>query len=211
MLAVPKPSRMLIEEKQVSGADMSIPEGGKASSLSRASRDGSPSPNHASSSASITTVPGKNVKTKASFKRLSDVLPNGAGGTRPGVGGKNDLWLVRFNDVVLRCQRTGTTTLPLATGLASASNSRSNSLTEFAGGAKAKYATTGRRHSQLKPRNLYKFVKVRSYLVLVECDSLSHLLNRSRHGLSVTSLNLELEWSLWKSMCHMWQCGLAQC
>ena len=40
-----------------------------------------------------------------SSKRLSDVVqPEGSNG----IGGETDQWLVVFNDVVLRCQRTGT-------------------------------------------------------------------------------------------------------
>ena len=138
MLAVPKPSRMLVEEKPILGMDPASPEGSRVTSMQ---------PN-----GYLSPVSAKNVKSKSSLKRLSDVLPSGSG--KNGVGGRHDLWLVKFNDVVLRCQRTGTTTLPLATGV-NQGPGRSNSLPE-----KSKYATTGRRHSQLKPRNLYKFIKV---------------------------------------------------
>lgn len=61
--------------------------------------------------------------------------------------------MVVFNDVVLRCQRTGTTSLPLV----SSTNSRTNSLPDMQG--KSKYATASGRHT--RPRNLYKFIKVR--------------------------------------------------
>lgn len=129
-LMVPKPSRVLMEERPVGGlnplADASI----KPSSPPTA----------------------KGVKGKTSFRRLSDVLQPSGGG----IGGKKDQWLVVFNDVVLRCQRTGTTSLPLV----SSTNSRTNSLPELQG--KAKYATTGRRNAHTKPRNLYKFLKVSS-------------------------------------------------
>jgi hypothetical protein len=129
-LALPKPSRVLIEERPYLGP----------SGLSTGSPKGTSSPPPASKGI---------VKGKSSFKRLSDVLNSGTG-----VGGKKDLWLVVFNDVVLQCQRTGTTSLPLV----AATNSRTNSLPELQG--KAKYATTGRRNSHTKPRNLYKFIKV---------------------------------------------------
>ncbi|TFK54995.1 Dbl homology domain-containing protein [Heliocybe sulcata] len=132
-LAAPKPSRLLVEERQL----MPAQEGG--------SPKGSTSP--------PTAMNGKGVKGKTSFKRLSDVLqPNSSG-----IGGKKDLWLVVFNDVVLRCQRTGTTSLPLV----AATNSRVNSLPDMQG--KAKYASTGRRGSQTKPRNLYKFIKIETW------------------------------------------------
>lgn len=130
-LAVPKMSRMLVEERSLLPADPSTnnsPTSSKASPSSFATRGGK-------------------VKGKSSFKRLSDVL-----GSASGLGSKKDLWLVVFNDVVLQCQRTGTTTLPLV----SDPNARATSLPE----GKAKYASTGRRAVQTKPRNLYKYVKV---------------------------------------------------
>src|SRR3984957_9435522 len=78
-LAVPKPSRLLVEERQLTSATQT----------NGSSKASSPPP----------VFNAKAVKGKSSFKRLSDVL----GST--GVGGKKDLWLVVFNDVVLRCQR----------------------------------------------------------------------------------------------------------
>jgi hypothetical protein len=127
-LALPKPSRVLVEERLIVQSD---PPG----------KPSSPPP---------VIGNGKPTKSKSSFKRLSDVLQAGSNG----IGGKRDLWLVVFNDVVLRCQRTGTTSLPLG----GASNGRANSLPEMQG--KAKYATTGRRNSHIRPRNMYKFIKV---------------------------------------------------
>ena len=128
-LAAPKPSRVLVEERMVAPRDLN---------------DDSKPP---SSPPPVGTT--KAVRGKSSFKRLSDVLQNSGGG----VGGKKDLWFVVFSDVVLRCQRTGTTSLPLG----SAHASRANSLPELQG--KSKYATTGRRNSAARPRNLYKFIK----------------------------------------------------
>ncbi|KAJ7452483.1 hypothetical protein B0H11DRAFT_2161569 [Mycena galericulata] len=127
-LALPKPSRVLIEERQCTQG---------ASGLSPP-KSSSPPP----------VVWNKGVRGKSSFKRLSDVLHTGSG-----IGGKKDLWFVVFNDVVLQCQRTGTTSLPLV----AATYSRTNSLPELQG--RSKYATTGRRNSHTKPRNLYKFIK----------------------------------------------------
>lgn len=129
-LAVPKPSRLLIEERQLVAVG--------SPSASGSPKGASPPP----------AIANKNVKGKTSFRRLSDVLGSGSA-----IGGKKDLWLVVFNDVVLRCQRTGTTSLPLV----SSTNSRTNSLPEMQG--KSKYATTGRRNSHTKPRNLYKYIK----------------------------------------------------
>lgn len=131
-LALPKPSRVLVDERACAPG---------SSPLSTSPKGSLPPPPVSNN---------KGVRGKSSFKRLSDVLQGS------NVGGKKDLWFVVFNDVVLQCQRTGTTSLPLVATL----NSRANSLPDFQG--KAKYATTGRRNSYTKPRNLYKFVKVRS-------------------------------------------------
>lgn len=121
-VAAPKPSRILIEERQCPPTAGSPAKGGS---------------------------PQQGVRGKSSFKKLSDVLSTG----------KKDLWLVVFNDVVLLCQRTGTTSLPLVAG----TNSRTNSLPELQG--RSKYATTGRRNSHTKPRNLYKFIKIETWAI----------------------------------------------
>ncbi|KIJ16829.1 hypothetical protein PAXINDRAFT_98622 [Paxillus involutus ATCC 200175] len=136
-LAIPKPSRLLLEERQIHVA--------RDGSISAASLKGSSPP---------PVMATKNVKGKTSFRRLSDVL-----GTGSGIGGKKDLWLVVFNDVVLRCQRTGTTSLPLV----SSTNSRTNSLPEMQ--SKSKFATAGRRNSHTRPRNLYKFIKIETWAI----------------------------------------------
>ncbi|KAF9227546.1 Dbl homology domain-containing protein [Gyrodon lividus] len=136
-LAIPKPSRLLLEERQLFV--------GRDGSISASSLKGSSPPS---------VMATKNVKGKTSFRRLSDVLGSGSS-----MGGKKDLWLVVFNDVVLRCQRTGTTSLPLV----SSTNSRTNSLPEMQ--SKSKFATAGRRSSHTKPRNLYKFVKAQTWAI----------------------------------------------
>ena len=67
----------------------------------------------------------------------SDVLRSSGGS----IGARNDVWLVVFNDVVLRCQRTGIISLPL--GVAQSEL----------------HAATGCRNSSARSRNLYKFIK----------------------------------------------------
>ncbi|KAG6890463.1 hypothetical protein C0992_001510 [Termitomyces sp. T32_za158] len=131
-LALPKPSRVLVEERP-------CPVLGSAPV-----KGPSPPP----------VVNAKGVRGKPSFKRLSDVLQG-----NNGIGGKKDLWFVVFNDVVLQCQRTGTTSVPLVAAL----TSRASSLPEMQ--SKAKYATTGRRNVQTKPRNLYKFIKIETWSI----------------------------------------------
>ncbi|OBZ75832.1 hypothetical protein A0H81_04173 [Grifola frondosa] len=137
-LMVPKPSRVLMEERPVMGVNPLTDPSAKPSSTPP-----------------VASQNPKGVKGKTSFKRLSDVLQAGSNG----IGSKKDLWLVVFNDVVLRCQRTGTTSLPLV----AATNSRTNSLPELQG--KAKYATTGRRSTHTKPRNMYKFIKIETWAI----------------------------------------------
>jgi hypothetical protein len=121
LLAAPKPSRVLVEERILAPQELSDALIGRT----------------------------KAVRGMTSFERLSDVLQNSGGG----IGGKKDMWLVVFNDVVLRCQRTGTTSLPLG----SARASRANSVPELQN--ESKDATTSKRNSTARPRNLYKFIK----------------------------------------------------
>lgn len=130
-LMLPKPSRVLMEERSAMAINTSSDK-----TLSPPSSQRPPA-----------------VKGKTSFKRLSDVLQSGSSG----LGGKKDQWLVVFNDVVLRCQRIGTTSLPMG----SAPNARATSLPDQ---GKSKYGTQARRASQVKPRNLYRFLKVRAHV-----------------------------------------------
>ena len=76
---------------------------------------------------------------------LSDVLHPG----QNSIGGKKDLCLVVFNDVVPRYQRKGITSLLLA----SSTDSRMNSIPKLQ--AKVKYATIGNKGMHTNPRNLY--------------------------------------------------------
>jgi hypothetical protein len=78
----------------------------------------------------------------------SDVLQSGRGST----DNRRDVWLVVFNDVVLRCQRTGIISLPLG----AAHSSGANSLSELQLQGNSKYS---HRNSTTRPRNLYKFIK----------------------------------------------------
>ncbi|KAI3602889.1 hypothetical protein WG66_011164 [Moniliophthora roreri] len=124
-LAAPKPSRILIEERQYPSTTESSTKGG---------------------------LPQQGTRGKSSFKRLSDVLS--AENMR--LGAKKDLWLVAFNDVVLLCQRVGTTSRPLVAAM----DSRTPEVQ-----GRTLYATTGRRYSHTKPRNLYKFIKIETWVI----------------------------------------------
>ncbi|KAG8748689.1 hypothetical protein FRC10_000080 [Ceratobasidium sp. 414] len=134
-LAVPKPSRLLLTEKPLN-TDPTTPETNRTLPPTAATNP-SPTP--------------KNVKGKSSFKRFSDALQPGSNS----LGGKKDLWLVSFNDVVLRCQRVGTTTLPLVSG----------GSTKLPDAKAEKYATVGRRAAQNRPRNMYKFVRIETWAI----------------------------------------------
>lgn len=167
-LALPKPSRVLLEERPCNPG---------ASPLNGSKVSSSPPP----------AINSKGVRGKSSFKRLSDVLGSG------GVGGKKDLWYVVFNDVVLQCQRTGTTSVPIT----HTTTNRVNSLPDM--GGKSKYATTGRRNSYTKPRNLYKFLKVCPFQLTITRTPRAHSVCRSRRGPLVMSYNPEKALSQWKS------------
>ncbi|KAG9101670.1 hypothetical protein FRC06_002735 [Ceratobasidium sp. 370] len=132
-LAVPKPSRLLLTEKPLN-AGPTTPETNRTLPPTVATNP-SPTP--------------KNIKGKSSFKRFSDVLQSGSS------GGKKELWLVSFNDVVLRCQKVGTTMLPLVSG----------GSTKLPDAKAEKYATVGRRAAQGRPRNMYKFVGIETWVI----------------------------------------------
>lgn len=132
--AVPKPSRVLVEERMLNP---------------RESTDAS----KASPPAGVTGA----VKKRNSFRLSSDLLRSGSG-----IGSRKDIWLVVFNDVELRCQRTGITSFPLGASYSSSAIS----LSETQG--KSKYATAGRRNSSARPRNLYRFIKASIFLILAE-------------------------------------------
>ena len=116
-----------------------------------------------------------------------DVLRSGGGG----IGSRKDVWLVVFNDVVLRCQRTGLTSLPLG---AAQSPTKTNFLFELQGSSK--FDTTSRQNPSTQPRNLYKFIKVSaSFFYWTQSDG---VVIRLRIGLLATPINLVKEWSRWK-------------
>ncbi|CUA72268.1 RhoGEF domain-containing protein gxcJ [Dictyostelium discoideum] [Rhizoctonia solani] len=130
-LAVPKPSRLLVNERPLH-PDPTAPDTNRTVAGPPAS------------------TPTKNIRGKSSLRRISDALQSGS-------SGKKDLWLVSFNDVVLRCQRTGVTTMPLVSG------STADKLPATNGSGKG--ATVGRRAQVVKPRNLYKFIKIETWTI----------------------------------------------
>jgi hypothetical protein len=135
--SAPKPSRFLVEERMLNPRQPSD-----------ASKASLPLP------AGITGA----LTRRTSFKLSSDLFRGGAGG----IGSRKDSWLVVFSDVVLRCQRTGVTSLPLG----AAHSSRTDSMSELQGNSKC--ATNGHRNTSARQRNLYKFIKASASFFLGE-------------------------------------------
>ena len=161
-LAAPKPSRALVEEQILELSDSSKP---------------SPPP--------VGTT--KAVRGKISSECLGDLLQIGEGGFER----QNDMWFVVFNDVILRCQRTGTTSLPLG----SANTTKANSQPELQG--KSEYTTTGRRNFIAQTRNLYKFIEA-SFRPFSRFESnFDGAPSRSKSGLPETVSNLVKTWCRW--------------
>ncbi|KAJ3811633.1 Dbl domain-containing protein [Lentinula aff. lateritia] len=93
--------------------------------------------------AATTAIQSK--KSKPSFRRLSDALSPPSAVVKP--CSKRDVWTVHFNDVVLLCQRTGFTTVPV-----------------WSSGGERKGKDPPR---QLRgtPRNLYRFIRVHTWAI----------------------------------------------
>ncbi|WWC68524.1 uncharacterized protein I206_102453 [Kwoniella pini CBS 10737] len=101
------------------------------------------------------------VKGKKSFKRLSDILK----------GGDGDLWVIRFSDVSLLCEKTGITHLPIASFKKATKSDSSHDL------ANNKHGTMGKRSASVRARNLYRFVRVHEWHLKQKAGSTDALLN----------------------------------
>jgi hypothetical protein len=123
VIALPKPSRVLVEERMLNPRESSDTKIAKA------------------------------VGRKKSFRLSTDMFRSGGG---VGIDNRKDVWLVVFNDVVLRCQRIGITSKPLG----DAHSSKPNFLSELRDIPSHATATDGSRKPSARPRNLYKFIKV---------------------------------------------------
>ncbi|WWC88063.1 uncharacterized protein L201_002966 [Kwoniella dendrophila CBS 6074] len=103
------------------------------------------------------------IKGKKSFKRLSDILKG---------GGDSDLWVLRFSDVSLLCEKTGITHLPIASFKKATKSDSSNDLSK-------KNGTMGKRSASIRARNLYRFVKVHEWHLKSRNGSTDALTNMS--------------------------------
>lgn len=85
-------------------------------------------------------------------ERMATEVPSGPAKLKSGSGREEDLWFVVFTDVVLKCQRTGTTSLPKWGAYYSKTTPTQGT------------TTTANRGDRRKPRggsrNLYKFLMV---------------------------------------------------
>ena len=97
-----------------------------------------------------------NLKDQKTTRRLSDLITGNRNDQRqPSTGSKKDLWLIRFTDVIIRCQRVGFTSMPL--GAVSTRSKAKNGDRNLIPGRK---------------RNLYKFDRVERW-EMREAPSLS--------------------------------------
>ncbi|TIB41989.1 hypothetical protein E3P86_00523 [Wallemia ichthyophaga] len=114
---------------------------------------------------------------KSSLRRLSDLLPNSNSQSPLSQGSnaedrnkytKKDLWQVEFNDVTLLCQRSGRTTLPIASnsqgkGVSEKPTAKRSSLTSTSTSNRSDSTSAG---VGVTGRNLYRFIKVCRYYCL---------------------------------------------
>lgn len=100
-------------------------------------------------------------------------------GSSNGTNGERDLWLVVFNDVVMRCQRSGTALLPRWGASWWTTNPT------FMTRATVKPVPTVRTQLRSKLRNLYKFLEARSTAHPILCG-LTDEPSRSRRGMSAS-------------------------
>ncbi|KAJ4501494.1 hypothetical protein C8R41DRAFT_18 [Lentinula lateritia] len=111
---------------------------------------------------SLSPIPIQIKKSKSSFRRLSDALS-------PKAFSKKDLWVVHFNDVVLLCQRTGLTTVPIWSSTSNNNTGSGDHQTKEKGRDwKGKDPPGGQGKRQLRtvtPRNLYRFIKVETWVI----------------------------------------------
>ncbi|KAK0538946.1 hypothetical protein OC842_001143 [Tilletia horrida] len=168
------------------------------------------------------------LKSKRSFRRLSDFLHTGPGGGEnekggdasgsssgnaqtkaPNLGSKRDLWVVRFSDVELRCQRTGTTTLPMVSSAALrpeghgpyGANGSTGPYTEdevpdFASRSQySKERLRALRNTTLraKTRNIYKFIAVQSWKTAAPSAAAAAMAARRAEGLAKAIQEVEVE------------------
>lgn len=193
-LLKPKRDRILIEERALyeENPRRAISESNEGNSEaatngSKGTSVGLSSHNAAAASSSAVSLRAA-LKNKRSYRRLSDFLtvedrPNQST-KAPNMGSKKDLWLVRFSDVELKCQRVGVTALPMVSsvvlqqppgnghdgpemreGEVVMTEEEARIKEDFQRSKESKERMKALRNTTLrsKTRNLYKFVSVTSW------------------------------------------------
>ncbi|EST05826.2 Dbl homology (DH) domain protein [Kalmanozyma brasiliensis GHG001] len=109
------------------------------------------------------------LRDKRSYRRLSDFLSSddaASSATKaPAIGSKKDLWLVRFSDVELKCQRIGVTALPMVSSAVlrdgdQAVEREANDLAARSKEGRERLKALRSTTLRAKTRNLYKFISV---------------------------------------------------
>lgn len=92
------------------------------------------------------TLTSEKSKQKRTTRRLSDFMSSDHPKEvkPPSLGSKRDIWLIHLTDVVVRCQRTGVTQLPIGSFFQSADSKRKGTKED-------------------KKRNLYRFLQVEKW------------------------------------------------
>ncbi|KAJ1020094.1 hypothetical protein NDA16_004374 [Ustilago loliicola] len=176
----PRPDRTLIEEKALYDEHArrtlseSAPKDGRGETYASDSEGGESGTEGGSQrggrwSSSNQSGLRAALRNKRSYRRLSDFLssqePGGGSSKAPAMGSKKDLWLVRFSDVEIKCQRIGVTALPMVSSAAlrdpdAAAQVEANDFTARNKDSRERLKALRNTTLRAKTRNLYKFISV---------------------------------------------------
>ncbi len=171
-LLKPRPDRTLIDERPLWEQESSRALSESARIAAQVREDsGAVSDSEAVSGNTLRNA----LRAKRSIRRLSDYISGDASPSKtPSVGGKKDIWLIRFSDVDIRCRRVGVTSLPMVSSAVlqpTVDSQAEDEDTYDAAGALAKREKESKerlkalRNTTLraKTRNLYSFIAVQSW------------------------------------------------
>jgi hypothetical protein len=122
-LLKPKRDRTLVEERALyeENPRRAISESNEGHNEATTSVSKISSAAMSSHDATAAAASSSALKNKRSYRRLSDFLTvedrANQSTKAPNMGSKKDLWLVRFSDVELKCQRVGVTALPMVSSV----------------------------------------------------------------------------------------------
>ncbi|SAM62734.1 uncharacterized protein UBRO_03778 [Ustilago bromivora] len=176
----PRPDRTLIEEKALYDEHArrtlseSAPKDGRGETYASDSEGGESGPEGGSQQGGRWSSSNQSglraaLRNKRSYRRLSDLLSSeerGGGSSKaPALGSKKDLWVVRFSDVEIKCQRIGVTALPMVSTAAlrdegAAAEIDTSDFTARSKDSRGRLKALRNTTLRAKTRNLYKFVSV---------------------------------------------------